>query len=128
MSDEVSRILEERWQDYQAAIATTVEALKADPANRYASLKAWLYYIAKIATFSVTGSGVLLLCIFLGLPQLSQIWADIPLNLFIRGWSLVALFGIVSLPLLFLPPTRYWERRAEQILNEQNIPNIHRLF
>lgn len=56
MDEEFKNRLEERWLDHQVALNSTIAALKADPANRYALVKAWAVFVAKISLHSLVGS------------------------------------------------------------------------
>lgn len=125
MNDEVETRLEERWQDHQAALENVIADLKADPANRYAKPLAWLAYVVKITLFSLVGSAVLLLTLYMAMPQ---IWVDASMGLVIRIWGYVAVIGPMFLPLIFTMPVRYWERRADKILDDTDVPHNHKTF
>lgn len=125
MNEELETRLDERWLDYQTASENVIADLKADPANRYAHFKAWLFYVLKIVLFSFAGSAVLLITLYLATPQ---IWTDIPKDLVIRIWGWTAMIGVMFLPLLFSAPVRYWECRADSILNDKEIPHNHQTF
>lgn len=119
------RALEERWQDHLVASEQVVAELKADPKNRYAQSKAWLAYVVKISLYSLVGSAVLLLTLYIAMPQ---IWVDASVGQVLRIWGYTAFFGPMFLPLFFTMPVRYWERRADKILADSDVPHNHKTF
>ena len=125
MSGEFETLLEERWQDYQAALDSTIANLKADPANRHAHLKSWVGYATKIAIFSLVGSAALLVALYVAMPQ---VWAGSPVGLVFNIWCWVSMIGPIFLPLVFPPPVRYWEKRADRLLEGTDVPSKHKAF
>lgn len=125
MDEEFDIRLEERWQDYRVAVDSTIADLNADPANRYARLKAWMRYAVKIGAFSLVGSAALLLALYVAMPQ---VWAGASVSLVITIWGWVAMIGPMLLPLIFPAPIRYWEQRADRLLEGTDVPHKHKTF
>lgn len=125
MDDEFETRLEERWQDYRTALQSTIVGLKADPANRNARLKAWLGYAVKIGVFSLSGSAVFLVALYMTMPQ---VWVGASVDLVINLWCWLSIIGPMFLPLVFAPPVRYWQQRAGRLLEEGDVPPTHKAF
>lgn len=125
MDEEFDIRLEERWQDYRVAVDSTIADLKADPANRRAHPKAWVGYVAKIAIFSLVGSAALLVALYVAMPQ---VWAGSSVGLVFNIWCWVSMIGPMSLPFVFPPPVRYWEQRADRLLEGTDVPPKHKAF
>ncbi|OAS12309.1 hypothetical protein AYO08_06100 [Pseudomonas putida] len=127
MDEEFKNRLEERWLDHQVALSRTIAPLKADPANRYAVLKAWAVFVAKIALHSLVGSAAFLLAVYVAVAY-SYGWVPSSVELVLQTWTVVALMG-APIPLLALSaPVRYWETRAAEVVRETDLPSTHRTF
>ncbi|REC93312.1 hypothetical protein [Kushneria indalinina] len=125
MDDEFETRLEERWQDYQAAVDSTIANLKADPANRHAHPKAWVGYVAKMVLFSLVGSAASLIALYVAMPQ---VWAGSSVGLVFNIWCWASMIGLMFSPLVFSPPVRYWEQRADRLLEGTDVPPKHKAF